>query len=184
MSGALPRRTCQAAIGALRTSQPHLDRGGHHRDQGRDNCRMTIRITTVCLGNICRSPIAAAVLAAELADLDVEVDSLGTGGWHVGDGADPRAIAALARAGYGIEHSARQATAETLADSDLVLAMDAENLADLQALGVDAVLIRDFDPASAGEDVPDPYYGSPADFDDVVQMIRATVPGLRAHVGD
>jgi protein-tyrosine phosphatase len=140
------------------------------------------RITTVCLGNICRSPIAAAVLAAELADLDVDVDSVGTGGWHVGDGADPRAVAALARAGYDLDHVARQADAELLAGADLVLAMDADNLQDLQAMGISAVLIRDFDPRARGCDVPDPYYGSAADFDQVVAMVRAAVPGLRAHL--
>lgn len=140
------------------------------------------RITTVCLGNICRSPIAAAVLAAELADLDVEVDSLGTGGWHVGEGADPRALAALQRAGYDLDHVARQANADVLADSDLVLAMDADNLADLRAMGVDAVLIRDFDPAAVGQDVPDPYFGGEAGFDEVVEMIQATVAGVRARL--
>lgn len=140
------------------------------------------RITTVCLGNICRSPIAAAVLAAELADLDVEVDSLGTGGWHVGEGADPRALAALQRAGYDLDHVARQASADVLADSDLVLAMDADNLADLRAMGVDVVLIRDFDPAAVGQDVPDPYFGGEAGFDEVVEMIQATVAGVRARL--
>lgn len=143
---------------------------------------MTTRITTVCLGNICRSPIAAAVLAAELADLDVEVDSMGTGGWHVGHGADPRALAALARAGYDLDHIARQADRRVLADSQLVLAMDRENLRDLQALGVQAVLIRSFDPQADAPDVPDPYYGTDDDFDAVVAMVRATIPGLRAHL--
>jgi protein-tyrosine phosphatase len=145
---------------------------------------MTVHITAVCLGNICRSPIAAAVLAAELADLDVEVDSMGTGGWHVGDPADPRALAALARAGYDVDHVARQASPRALADSDLVLAMDSDNLHDLRAMGVEAVLIRDFDPGADDPDVPDPYYGGDGDFDEVVAMIRATVPGLRAHLTD
>jgi protein-tyrosine phosphatase len=140
---------------------------------------MTIRITTVCLGNICRSPIAAAVLAAELSDLDVEVDSMGTAGWHVGRDADPRAHAALRRVGYRLEHRARQATADALAGSHLVLAMDGQNLDDLRALGVDAVLIRGFDPGADSADVPDPYYGSEEGFDDVVRMIVATVPGIR-----
>ena len=140
------------------------------------------RITTVCLGNICRSPMAAAVLAAELADLDVDVDSVGTGGWHVGVAADPRAMAALERAGYQLDHTARQATAANLADSDLVHAMDSDNLAHLQAMGVDAVLIRDIDPRSVGQDVPDPYYGGSSGFDEVVEMVRATVPGLRARL--
>ncbi len=143
---------------------------------------MTVRITTVCLGNICRSPIAAAVLAQELSDLDVEVDSMGTGHWHVGANADRRALAALARAGYDLDHVARQASASALAGSDLVLAMDADNLRELQRLGVDAVLIRSFDPGADDEEVPDPYYGGVDGFDDVVAMIRATVPGVRARV--
>jgi protein-tyrosine phosphatase len=143
---------------------------------------MTIRITTVCLGNICRSPIAAAVLAADLSDLGVEVDSVGTGGWHVGQGADPRAMDALARAGYDLEHSARQADPEVLAASDLVLAMDAANLRDLQRMGVDAVLLRSFDPQADGQEVPDPYYGTAADFDEVVAMVQRAVPGIRDHL--
>ncbi|MEZ5184563.1 MAG: protein tyrosine phosphatase [Candidatus Nanopelagicales bacterium] len=143
---------------------------------------MTTRITAVCLGNICRSPIAAAVLATELSDLDVEVDSMGTGGWHIGEDADPRARAALARAGYSLDHQARQATAAALADSQLVLAMDRGNLRDLQTMGVDAVLIRPFDPEADDVEVPDPYYGDAGDFDAVVTMIRATVPGLRNHL--
>jgi protein-tyrosine phosphatase len=143
---------------------------------------MTTRITTVCLGNICRSPIAAAVLADELGDLDVEVDSMGTGGWHVGDGADPRATAALARAGYACEHTARQASPQALAGSDLVLAMDAANLRDLQRMGVQARLLRTFDPTAEDTEVPDPYYGTADDFDEVVAMVQAAVPGIRAHL--
>lgn len=143
---------------------------------------MTIRITTVCLGNICRSPIAAAVLADELGDLDVEVDSMGTGGWHVGDGADPRATAALARAGYSSEHTARQASPQALAGSSLVLAMDAANLRDLQRMGVQARLLRTFDPTAEDTEVPDPYYGTADDFDEVVAMVQAAVPGIRAHL--
>jgi protein-tyrosine phosphatase len=143
---------------------------------------MTVLITAVCLGNICRSPIAAAVLTAELGDLDVRVDSMGTGGWHVGEDADPRAHAALRRAGYSLEHTARQASREDLADSDLILAMDRGNLRALQDMSVEARLIRDFDPAADTDEVPDPYYGSTDDFDEVVAMIRAAVPGLRDHL--
>ena len=138
-----------------------------------------VRVTTVCLGNICRSPIAAAILAEELSDLGVEVDSYGTAGYHVGRGADPRAMAALERAGYSLDHRARQASAVALADSDLVLAMDSTNLADLRAMGVDAVLILDL---AGGGDVPDPYYGDDADFDEVVASIQAAVPGVRDYV--
>jgi protein-tyrosine phosphatase len=81
-----------------------------------------------------------------------------------------------------LEHAARQATAGELAGSEIVLAMDQQNLADLHAMGVQAALIRSFDPAAGDLDVPDPYYGTEDDFDEVVAMIRATVPGLRAHV--
>jgi protein-tyrosine phosphatase len=143
---------------------------------------MTVRITAVCLGNICRSPIAAAVLAHELSDLDVEVDSMGTGPWHIGEGADPRAVVALARAGYEFEHAARQASRAELADSHLVLAMDVDNQRNLQRIGVDSVLIRTFDPEADEVEVPDPFYGGPEGFDDVVVMIQATVPGVRARV--
>jgi protein-tyrosine phosphatase len=146
------------------------------------NEAMTVRITTVCLGNICRSPIAAAVLAEELGDLDIEVDSMGTGHWHVGEAADPRAAAALDRAGYEFEHVARQASRGTLASSDLVLAMDADNLRELRRMGVNAVLIRTFDPGADDDEVPDPYYGDAEGFDEVVAMIQATVPGVRARV--
>lgn len=141
-----------------------------------------MRITTVCLGNICRSPIAAAILAQELSDLDVEVDSMGTGHWHIGKDADPRALAALRRAGYEVDHRARQASAQALAQSDLILAMDQMNLADLEGLGVTAVLIRSFDPDAEAEDVDDPYYGSAEDFDEVVTVIQSTVPGIREYV--
>ncbi len=143
---------------------------------------MTIRITCVCLGNICRSPIAQAVLAAELGDLDVEVDSVGTGGWHVGEGADPRAVQALTRAGYDLEHLARQADPRALASSDLILAMDAANLRDLRHMGVQADLLRSFDPHADDTEVPDPYYGSEDGFDEVVAMVRSAVPGIRARV--
>lgn len=146
------------------------------------NGDMTVRITTVCLGNICRSPIAAAVLAEELSDLDVEVDSMGTGPWHIGEGADPRAVMALVRAGYDFEHAARQANAEELAGSHLVLAMDADNQRNLRRIGVESVLIRTFDPGAEALEVPDPFYGGPEGFDDVVAMIQATVPGVRARV--
>lgn len=108
---------------------------------------------------------------------------MGTGGWHIGSDADPRARAALMRAGYPLEHSARQATVDALADTDLVLAMDRSNLYDLRAMGVEAVLIRTFDPEADERDVPDPYYGDDADFDAVVAMIRASVSGLREHLG-
>lgn len=155
------------------------------------------RITAVCLGNICRSPIAEAVLrqrvaAAGLADR-VVVDSAGTGDWHVGRGADRRALSTLRRADYPIQHTARQITPEWLVDIDLLLAMDEENYDDLDrmlgqvgsAQRPELRMMRSFDPELADLPephprlmVPDPYYGSRADFVEVLQMIEKAADGL------
>ena len=100
------------------------------------------RVCLVCLGNICRSPMAETVLRAELAaaglDGAVVVDSAGTGDWHVGDAMDPGARAALASRGFdGSAHRARQFQPSWLARRDLILAMDARNLADLRRMARD-----------------------------------------------
>jgi protein-tyrosine phosphatase len=148
-----------------------------------------MKVSVVCLGNICRSPMAAAVLRHAVAEagLDdvVEVDSAGTAGYHVGDPADPRARAALRRRGYDDTHTARRFAATDFAGTDRVYAMDAANLADLQRLAPapdDAervVLLR-----GTGE-VPDPYYDD--SFDRALDLIEAAVPAiiadLRAQLG-
>ncbi|MEU4287475.1 low molecular weight protein-tyrosine-phosphatase [Kribbella sp. NPDC026596] len=127
---------------------------------------MPRHVEIVCTGNICRSPIGEVVLRAKLAEAgidDVEVTSSGTGAWHVGDRMDPRAAAVLRRHGYdGSAHRARQFRPGWFADRDLVLAMDSGHLAEL---GGDARLFAD-------DDVPDPYYGDDADFDDVLAQIE------------
>jgi protein-tyrosine phosphatase len=109
------------------------------------------RVCLVCLGNICRSPMAETVLRAELASAGLEglvaVDSAGTGDWHVGDSMDPGARAALATRGHdGSAHRARQFQPSWLSRRDLILAMDQRNLADLRrmARGRDADRIRLF----------------------------------------
>ena len=159
---------------------------------------MVYRITAVCTGNICRSPIAEAVVRAELSTAgitDVVVDSAGTSDWHVGEGADPRAIAALNRVGLNLEHTVRQfdptwmSEGHTLAP-DLVLALDHSHLLTLRNRTPTAVhgrirLLRTYDPrlASLADadlelEVPDPYYGSSVDFDDVLRMITDAARGL------
>lgn len=146
------------------------------------------RVALVCLGNICRSPMAHVVLAerldrAGLADR-VEVTSSGTGDWHVGHPMDERAAATLTRAGYdATRHRARQFAADWLDDRDLVLAMDAANLADIRAVGpvVEGArvrLFRDFDPVDPGGEVPDPYYGGDAGFEEVLTMVERTADVL------
>jgi len=144
-------------------------------------------VAVVCLGNICRSPMADVVLAERLADagLDdrVTVSSSGTGGWHVGDPMDRRAAATLTAAGYdATRHRARQwAGADDGEAADLVLAMDAQNHSDLLGSGgaTDRVrLFRDFDPVDPGSDVPDPYYGGDSGFEEVLAMVERTARSL------
>jgi protein-tyrosine phosphatase len=147
------------------------------------------RVVFVCSGNICRSPLAEKVFAREveqagLADR-VEVASAGTGPWHVGDPADERAAALLVEHGYADAHVARQVDDELLA-ADLLVALDEGHLRALRRLVADpdrVRLLRSFDPAApprAG--VPDPYYGGPDGFVEVLTMVRAAMPGLLEHV--
>ena len=152
------------------------------------------RVCLVCLGNICRSPMAETVLRAELAaaglDGAVVVDSAGTGDWHVGDSMDPDARAALASRGHdGSAHRARQFQASWLPRRDLILAMDARNLADLRrmARGEDADRIRLFGEVgglaeSGDRDIPDPWGGGPDEFDDVLDLLGAAAPVIVARL--
>jgi protein-tyrosine phosphatase len=152
------------------------------RDPGR------YRVALVCLGNICRSPMAHVVLESRLDDAGlgdvVEVTSSGTGGWHVGHPMDPRAAATLTRAGYDpSRHRARQYDASWAERNDLVLAMDHDNLDNLQDLGgvsPRVMLFRAFDPVDPGGDVPDPYYGGDAGFEEVLSMVERTSDNLVA----
>jgi len=162
------------------------------RDPGR------YRVALVCLGNICRSPMAHVVLESRLDDAglgdQVAETSSGTGGWHVGNPMDPRAAATLTQAGYdATRHRARQYDASWADRNDLVLAMDHDNLDNLSDLaGSDQVsprvmLFRDFDPVEPGGDVPDPYYGGDAGFEEVLAMVERTsdnlVVALKAQLG-
>lgn len=149
------------------------------------------RIAVVCLGNICRSPMADVVLNDRLrrAGLDaaVEVVSAGTGGWHVGGPMDDRAAALLTERGYdATRHRARQFEPDWFEDVDLVLAMDSANYADLAGLrGVRPVtnlrMFRDFDPLAretGDREVPDPYFGGDDGFTVVLEMIERTSDAL------
>jgi protein-tyrosine phosphatase len=117
---------------------------------------------------------------AGLAD-EVDVCSVGTGGWHVGEPADPRAVEVLRRHGYGTGHAAAQ-LAEEHADADLLVALDTGHARALRHLVRDPErvrLLRSFDPDADGDlDVPDPYYGGRRGFDEVLAMIEAAMPGL------
>lgn len=143
------------------------------------------RVLFVCLGNICRSPTAEGVLRHMMDAMpdapEVEIDSAGTGGWHVGNPPDPRAIEAAAR--RGIDLSAlrvRQVTAADFDAFDYVLAMDRDNLRNLKALrpaqgGAALKLLLEF---GEGGEVPDPYYGGEAGFDRAYALIEGACRGL------
>jgi protein-tyrosine phosphatase len=152
---------------------------------------MSYRITFVCTGNICRSPMAEHVFRryADEAGLDVEVDSSGTGGWHRGDPADHRTVQTLRRHGYTSAHSARQFRPVWFGRYDLIIALDEGHLRDLRSMAPDAEargkvrLLREYDPDAGDDlDVPDPYYGGRAEFEEVMELVEAAVPGLLAEV--
>ena len=155
--------------------------------------RTAYRIAVVCLGNICRSPIADVVINALLAESgladEVEVTSCGTGTWHVGEPMDERAAAVLAASGYdATRHRARHFDPDWH-DHDLILEMDHANLADVLAeLPQDrhdrVRLFRSHDPEvhtsdpDQVPDVPDPFYGGPEGFDEVLAIIERTARRL------
>ena len=151
-----------------------------------------MRILFVCLGNICRSPMAEGVFRQELErrgiDHLVEVDSAGTSDWHVGEPPDPRARRAIARRGVDISHlRGRQVRPRDLEDFDLILAMDAENYSDLLALAntEQAERIRlflDFAPEAGMREVPDPYFGEEDGFEMVLDLLEAAAKGLADYV--
>lgn len=154
-----------------------------------------VKILFVCMGNICRSPTAEGVMRALVRDAGLEhhiaLDSAGTGGWHAGDPPDGRAVAAARARGVDLDGAARQVQVSDFDAFDLILAMDAANLADLRALAPDSArarrlgLLRDYDPEArddAERDVPDPYYGGEDGFADVLDLVDAACRGLLAHL--
>lgn len=113
----------------------------------------------------------------------VTIDSAGTGAWHVGEPPDRRSAEAAARRGITLEGAARQVRVEDFAEFDLLLAADRRNHADLLRLAPDDAarakvrMLRDFEPGEGG-DVPDPYYGGPRGFDDVLDIVERACRGL------
>jgi protein-tyrosine phosphatase len=154
-----------------------------------------VRLLFVCLGNICRSPTAEGAMRALVREAGleqaIELDSAGTGGWHVGSAPDERATAAAAGRGIALEGAARRVRAEDFDDFDLILAMDRANLIELRRLAPDGSgrekvrLLREFDPASAADgdlDVRDPYYGEGDGFELVLEHVQAACAGLLAQI--
>jgi protein-tyrosine phosphatase len=178
---------------------PHQGKGPAQQGQdpdGRQVTRPPRSILFVCLGNICRSPLAEAAMrsAAQAAGLDLEIDSAGTGDWHVGHAPDRRAQA-VARA-HGDDVSglrARQVDESDFRRFDLIFALDRSNLAALRAIepadGTARLeLLLDAVPGREGEDVHDPYYGPASGFEetwvDVRTAVGTIVAGIRAESGE
>lgn len=144
------------------------------------------RILFVCLGNICRSPLAEGVMRATAIDaaFPVEIDSAGTGDWHIGKKPDPRAIAVAAR--HGIDISAQRARQIRMSDFgyyDRMVALDASVLRDLRGLApADGTalleLLLDHVPHRRGDDVADPYFGDDTAFEAALSDIRLGINGL------
>jgi protein-tyrosine phosphatase len=146
-----------------------------------------VKVLFVCMGNICRSPTAEAVFRKCVRDVQLDsritIDSAGTGGWHIGKRPDQRACQAAARRGYDLSAlRARQVAVEDFQRFDLILAMDHDNLEQLQALRplgsrveLDLFLRR----YNLGEDaVPDPYFGGEEGFEQVLDLVEKASAAL------
>ena len=145
----------------------------------------------VCLGNICRSPLAEGIFrdkvkAAGLEDY-FDIDSCGTSAFHIGEQPDPRSSANARENGVILDHQARQFIAEDFDRFDYILPMDASNMRNVQQLAPEATnaivkMMRDYDPDAIGLDVPDPYYGGSRGFQNVFDILDKATAGLLAAI--
>jgi len=147
---------------------------------------MGLRVLTVCAGNICRSPSAAAAIARAASDagLELDVDSAGTGAWNVGSPPHPQAVAAGKRAGLDVTGRARRINSLDFERFDVILAMDRANYRDLMELTPSLEtrakirLFRTYDPATDEEEIPDPYGGPDAGYDATITQVQASAAGF------
>lgn len=153
---------------------------------------MSVGVLFVCLGNICRSPTAHGVFLQHVQRLGLQdriiVDSAGTGDWHIGRAPDQRTAAAALRRGYDLSAlRARQVVPDDFAQFEYILAMDVENLRNLQRLcpsdfNGELKLFLEYSGDPAYSEVPDPYYGDAADFERVVDLVENAATGLLQHI--
>jgi len=152
-----------------------------------------IKVLFVCLGNICRSPLAEGIFKHQVKMAGLEkkiiIDSAGTSGWHIGDSPDPRSIDIAGKNGISLDSFGRKAVAEDFSEFDYILAMDRDNLRDLQNLRRSSInsraqlsLMRDFDSIANGSDVPDPYYGGADGFRMVFEMLDRSCANLLEEI--
>ena len=149
-----------------------------------------MKILFVCLGNICRSPLAEAIFNEKVRIRGLQEkfhgDSCGTANYHVGDWPDHRTIKCANNNGVPINHFGRQLKKEDMDRFDLILAMDGSNLMNILKLSNESnrskvKLMRDYDPDGPG-DVPDPYYGNEKDFDEVFEILNRSIEQLIKNI--
>ena len=149
-----------------------------------------MKILFVCLGNICRSPLAEAVFNEKIRvrglQNEFQSDSCGTGNYHVGDWPDDRTIKCANKNGILMNHLGRQLNRTDLENFDLILAMDGSNLLNILRLSTESTkskvkLMRSFDPQGEG-DVPDPYWGGDKEFDELYEILDRSIDGLIDHL--
>lgn len=149
-----------------------------------------IKVLFVCLGNICRSPMAEAIFNRLLAERGLQdlffTDSAGTSAWHIGSDPDPRTVSCALQNATPINHKARQVSRLDCDKFDYVLAMDESNYRDIQAVFSKShsgfYLMRHFDDMRDSHDVPDPYYGGPEGFQHVYEILRRSCNKLLDHI--
>ena len=149
------------------------------------------KVLFVCLGNICRSPLAEGIFAQKVKEAGLsdqfEVDSCGTSAFHIGEQPDPRSSANARENGVILDHQARQFVAEDFDCFDYILPMDASNLRNVQTLEpahhtAKVVMMRDYDAEGRGMDVPDPYYGGSRGFQNVFDILERSTAALLAEI--
>jgi len=147
-----------------------------------------IRVLFVCLGNICRSPLAEAIFKHKIRERKIahlfDVDSCGTANYHIGDSPDKRTIANAKKNGVEILHAGRQLCPADFDSYDYIFVMDQSNKQNALRLTKDTnhhtkvIMMRDYDSVGMGEDVPDPYYGTDKDFQEVFEILDRSTENL------
>lgn len=151
-----------------------------------------IKVLFVCLGNICRSPLAEAIFNHKLKHRNwtqlFEVDSCGTGDYHIGDQPDKRTVKVSRKNGVEIAHACRQLTPDDLDYFDYIMAMDKSNYFNILRLSTTdqsnkkVKLMRDFDIEHPGAEVPDPYFGSEKEFQEVFNILDRSLDEFLSHL--